>query len=187
MLRSPRTRMTERFKRFGPAGSLCCSSMSQPGVIVPIGIAVAAYFTPDNRAVTPDPLTDLGITGASVKATHDLDAFIETQPMTPPPDRARSPGSAKPVAFPPRSFIASVAPPLPTGLTRHAEMALRLPQPHPRTDQIEKLPPHLSRPPISTRHGNPQTHGCCTDRMNPPRAISHWRYVRGEPTPASCC
>ena len=76
--------MVKEFECLGPAGSLRCPGMSQPGVIVPIRIAVSPHFTPDHRTVTPDPITDPGATEPGVKTTHDLDAFTETEPMTPP-------------------------------------------------------------------------------------------------------
>jgi hypothetical protein len=58
--------------------------MSHPGVIIPISIAVALYFPPDRDPVSPDLIANCGVAQTGIDAAHDRDAFIETEPMTPP-------------------------------------------------------------------------------------------------------
>jgi hypothetical protein len=57
--------------------------MSHPGVVIPVGIAVAPYFSPDRDSVSSHLIANGSVARTGVQTPHDRDAFIETEPMTP--------------------------------------------------------------------------------------------------------
>jgi hypothetical protein len=76
--------MIAEFEGLGTAGLSGREHISHQGVIVAVGKTIAVILAPDHRAVTPDPVADLGETQTPVAATHDLHAFLETDPMPAP-------------------------------------------------------------------------------------------------------
>ena len=65
-----------QLERLWPAGLFGCTSMGYQRVIVPVGKTIAAIFTPDHRAVTPDLVGNLGMTQAGMQTPVDLDTLL---------------------------------------------------------------------------------------------------------------
>jgi hypothetical protein len=93
---SPTPRVVDELKHLGPASFPRCAGMRHPGVIIPVGVAVALNLAIHDGAVTSNLGADLGTTQTSVSAPHDRDAFIQIDPMTAPTRRRQHTGVGQP-------------------------------------------------------------------------------------------
>jgi hypothetical protein len=134
--------------------------VSQTGVVVPVGVAVAGEFTPDHRPVASNPPADLSTGQAGITAPHDLNTFTEAEPMPPTAWGQQITWMSQTTSSRTSNEChrSSVTPPRHASLMRHANGPSSVLHRRTGTHSIDELTPHTPTKRPSTGHRNLPNH-----------------------------